>query len=255
MNCIGAIATDKGIVKTINEDSACLKIAETPDGYSIAMAVVCDGLGGLSRGELASGTVIRRFIKWFNEELAVNWEDLSLKDFGGQWNRLIREQNDVIKEYGKKQNETIGTTVSGILLIDNKYLIIHVGDSRIYEINRTIKQLTKDHSLMQREIEQGRLTRDEAENDPRRGVLLQCVGASKIVEPQVLFGDIKESTTFVLCSDGFRHVLDEKEIYNWLSPDALGDVADIYRKENDLIDMIKSRNERDNITVVALKCM
>ncbi len=255
MKCIGAVATDKGIIKTVNEDSACLKIAETSDGMTIAMAVVCDGMGGLSKGELASATVIRRFVKWFDEDLSENWDSLLLQDFGGQWNHIIREQNDLIKEYSKKQDEAIGTTVSGLLIIGDKYVIAHVGDSRIYEITNDVKQLTKDHSLMQREIEQGRLTEEEAENDPRRGVLLQCVGASKVVEPQILFGDIKKNTTFVLCTDGFRHVLDEKEMYRTLSPGSLGDVADIYRKENNLIDMIKSRNERDNITVVALKCM
>lgn len=219
------------------------------------MAVVCDGLGGLSRGELASATVIRRFVRWFDEELSSAYDQLTMHDFAGQWNRIIREQNDLIKEYSRAHNETIGTTVSGILIIDGLYIIIHVGDSRVYEIAHGIKQLTKDHSLMQREIEHGRLTKEEAENDPRRGVLLQCVGASKVVKPQTISGEIRGNTTFVLCSDGFRHMIDEKEMYERIVSDSIGDVADIYRKENDLINVIKSRNERDNITVVALKCM
>lgn len=80
MKCIGAIATDKGIVKAVNEDSACLKIAETPDGKTIAMAVVCDGLVGLSRGELASATVIRRFVRWFDEELSSAYDQLTMHD-------------------------------------------------------------------------------------------------------------------------------------------------------------------------------
>ncbi len=255
MKCVGAVATDRGIVKTTNEDSACLKIAETPDGRVIAMAVVCDGMGGLARGELASATVIRRLIKWFDEDLSADYDSITLQEFGGQWNHLLREQNDLIKEFGRMKNENIGTTVSGILIIDDKYMFAHVGDSRIYEITDTVRQITKDHSLMQREIEQGRLTREEAENDPRRGVLLQCVGASKNVEPQIELGTIAKNTVFLLCSDGFRHLLDEKEMYDALAPGTLGDVADIYRRENELIEIIKSRNERDNITAVVLKCM
>lgn len=97
------------------------------------------------------------------------------------------------------------------------------------------------------------MTYKEAEGDPRKNILLQCVGASVEVNPEIEIGEFKENTVFVLCSDGFRHVLSESEIYMYLNPNVLIDKNVMEYNSRQLIEMVKSRNEKDNITVGIIK--
>lgn len=113
--------------------------------------------------------------------------------------------------YGAHCGTELGTTFTGILFVGEEYVCAHVGDSRLYYIGGDIKQLTTDQTFIAREISSGRMTEEEAKTDKRRNVLLQCVGASKEIEPQVLRGRT-EKGVHMLCSDGFRHVITEEEM-------------------------------------------
>ena len=114
----------------------------------------------------------------------------------------------------------MGTTFSGILFIENQYVIVHVGDSRVYQIDSALNQLTTDQTFVAREVSKGNMTIEQAKVDKRRNLLLQCVGASKVVEPQVLLGTTKKGA-YMLCSDGFRHEITEEEIYESFIPKKL----------------------------------
>lgn len=255
MKFIGTVATDIGITKDTNQDSMCLKIASTQNYGQIAMAVVCDGMGGLEKGELASATVIRTFAEWFDKILPRRMNGYSWNALAEEWEKLVKVQNYKILEYGKKIGVNLGTTLSAMLVIDKKYMIIHVGDSRVYKINKHIEQLTEDQTFIAREIKRGTMTLEQAEKDSRRNMLLQCVGASKTVEPQIIYGDINPNEVYIICSDGFRHVITSDEILNCLAPSKLKDVGVIDKVLKDLIETVKIRKERDNISVALLKCV
>ena len=109
--------TDIGISKNTNQDSILVKHASV-ENDEVLMAVVCDGMGGLSKGELASATVIRAFAKWFDEELPSELKKVDMQVIGAKWALLLKELNTRILEYSSEQGiEGVGTTFSGILFI------------------------------------------------------------------------------------------------------------------------------------------
>ena len=252
MRFIATADTDIGISKDTNQDSVLIKHAMA-DGKEILLAVVCDGMGGLSKGELASATVIRAFARWFDEELPFELENVDLQVIGAKWSLLLKELNAQILEYSKENSiEGVGTTFSGILFIDDQYVIGHVGDTRIYHIGSSMTQLTTDQTFVAREISRGTMTLEQAKTDKRRNLLLQCIGASKVVEPQIICGKT-EKGAYMLCSDGFRHEITEAEIYESLNPINLMNKDAMHNNAKYLIEQNKSREEKDNISVLLIK--
>lgn len=255
MNYIGMAVTDIGISKKTNQDSVCIKIAQKPDGDQVVMVVMCDGMGGLEKGELASATVIRYFSEWFENVLPYYIESYTWEALGEEWRKIVIEQNQRISNFGKLLRVSLGTTLSAMLILNNQYMIVHVGDSRIYQIKDGIEQLTEDQTFIAREIKLGNMTVEQAMTDPRRNVLLQCVGASTIVEPAIFYGTVEPDSAFLFCTDGFRHVISEQEMYDVFKVEQLKDQEDMGQKMQYLIDVVKSRKEKDNITTAIIKCM
>lgn len=243
--------TDVGNTKETNQDSVLIKHASF-DGGEVLMAIICDGMGGLSKGEVASGSVVNAFSKWFDEELPFELENYDAKVICGKWILMLKTMNSHLLEYGKLMRESLGTTFTGILFVNNEYLIVHVGDTCAYLIDSAVNQLTQDQTYIAREISKGTMTLEEAKKDRKRNMLLQCVGASKNVEPEVLYGTVSKGV-YMLCSDGFRHVINEKEMYESLNPVNLMNKRAMHSNARYLIDLIKSRDEKDNISVVLIK--
>ena len=252
MHFIATADTDIGISKDTNQDSALIKHAKS-DGKEVLLAVVCDGMGGLSKGELASATVVRAFAKWFDEELPYELNNVDLQVIGAKWSLLLKELNVQILEYSKENNiGGVGTTFSGILFIDDQYVIGHVGDTRVYHIGASLTQLTTDQTFVAREISRGTMTLEQSRTDKRRNLLLQCIGASKVVEPQIFCGKA-EKGAYMLCSDGFRHEISEAEIYESLNPINLMNKDAMHNNAKYLIEQVKKREEKDNISVLLIK--
>ena len=252
MKFIATANTDIGISKSTNQDSILIKHAKA-DGEEILMAIVCDGMGGLSRGEVASSTVIRMFAKWFDEELPYELLDVNMHVIGNKWMLLLKDLNAYILDYATKNGgESMGTTFSGILFIGNEYLIVHVGDSRIYQIGSSVNQLTEDQTFIAREIKRGNMTLEQAKTDKRRNLLLQCIGASPNVEPQMIIGRT-EKGAYMLCSDGFRHEISENEMYESLNPINLLNKQAMHSNACYLIEQVKARGEKDNISIALIK--
>ena len=243
--------TDVGIAKSTNQDSILIKHATYDEG-EVLMAIVCDGMGGLSKGELASATVIRAFSKWFDEELPFELENTDVNVIGGKWSLMLKDLNTTISAYGNSIGQSLGTTFSGILFINDEYVIAHVGDTRIYHIDSGLKQLTIDQTFVAREISRGTMTPEQAKTDKRRNLLLQCVGASASVEPQILTGKSQKGA-YMICSDGFRHEVSENEIYESLNPVNLMNKNSMHSNAKYLIEQVKKRREKDNISVVLIK--
>ena len=253
MNFIVSARTDVGITKTTNQDSIIVRVANTPIGR-MAFAVLCDGMGGLDQGEVASASVVRAFDGWFKNELPAlcnaPLEDHVIRE---QWTNIVTEQNATIKSYGARRGEKLGTTVVAMLLTQTRYFILNVGDSRAYELSSSIVQITEDQTFVAREVARGNMTAEQAKNDERRNVLLQCVGASDEVYPDMFFGDTHGDAVYMLCSDGFRHEISAEEIYEALNPDALLDENVMNSSADRLIELNKARKERDNISVVLIR--
>ncbi len=253
MNFIVSANTDIGLVKDTNQDGLSVKILNTPQGR-MTFAILCDGMGGLSKGEVASTTVISAFNDWVKNQLPVLCQnpidDSTIRD---QWVDIVVNQNNAIKAYGARQGIRLGTTIVVMLITEKRYYILNVGDSRAYEISDTLHQLTQDQTFVAQEVRLGRMTPEEAENDPRRSVLLQCVGASEEVYPDMFFGETKTNAVYMLCSDGFRHEITPDEIYENFHPNVLIDNSVMDNNTRYLIDLNKQRAERDNISVVLVR--
>jgi serine/threonine protein phosphatase PrpC len=252
-----SVHTDIGTRKETNQDSCCVKEAKTDQG-TILFAILCDGMGGLAKGEVASATLIKRFENWFENELP---HTLSEKDVIGKikltWDRIIKEQNQEIASYGNTLKIQLGTTVTALLILENNdYIVVHVGDSRLYRITDSeIEVLTEDQTLVANEVKLGRLTPEQAETDPRRNVLLQCVGASRIVEPAFVMGKAFSDECYMLCSDGFRHVVTSNEILTKFAPSNNADEDAMKNNIIELVELNKTRGETDNISAILVKAI
>lgn len=246
--------TDIGLEKGQNQDSYLVKRAKTSLG-EVAFAVLCDGMGGLEQGEVASATVIKYFDTWFESTLP------NLIDFGltgeilkQQWTNIIRKLNVIIANYGKSVNISLGTTICAFLFLQGRYYCINVGDSRAYKVTDDyIFQITKDHSLVQRKIDQGIITEAEANDDPERSVLLQCIGSSPEVYPDFFENEVSKNEIYMLCSDGFRHEISNQEIHECFLPERLTNKEDMKNSIQYLIELNKERKETDNITAVLIR--
>lgn len=251
MKYLATADTDIGITKKTNQDSLLIKHGSYEDG-EILLAVVCDGMGGLAKGEVASASVITAFSNWFDNELPFELNNPDMKIIGAKWELLLKELNTRISEYGSAIRENMGTTFTGILFVNDEYVVGHVGDSRLYRIDQDIHQLTQDHTYVAREINAGRMTLDQARIDPQRNMLLQCVGASGKVEPQIFWGKDTPGV-YMLCSDGFRHEITAREIYDAFIPQSLTDKNVMHSRARYMIDLVKKRNEKDNISVILIR--
>lgn len=253
MNFVISATTDIGIRKKTNQDSLSVKTIQTNQGRMV-FAVLCDGMGGLQRGEVASAALIHAFNQWVTEQLPslcnAPIEDYIIRE---QWMEITAKMNEEIKRYGNYHQVQLGTTLVAILITEKRYYIINVGDSRAYEIKDELIQLTKDQTFVEREVQLGNMTREQAEKDSRKNVLLQCVGASPEVYPEMFFGDTKQDAVYMLCSDGFRHEISTDEIFNGFKPDNLLNELDMERNARRLIDINKQRQETDNISVVLVR--
>lgn len=253
MNYLTAVHTDAGIRKSTNQDSALIETAATDYGQ-ILLSVVCDGMGGLAKGEVASAMLAKAFSRWFHQEFPrLLYSGLEVNALRESWTNLILEQNQKISNYGLECNVSLGTTLAALLLVDNIYYIINVGDSRVYYTKDGFHQMTLDQTYVQREMDLGRMTQEEAKTHPRRNVLLQCVGASSVIEPDFYVGEYQRDSLFMMCSDGFRHVITPEEFHEKMKPELM--VTEEKMKETAVYftELNKGRGEDDNISVVLIR--
>lgn len=246
-----AYHTDIGIRKKTNQDSLLLK-GITNGKEEVLLAVICDGMGGMEKGELASAYVVRLFSDWFWDVYATGAQGWTNEEIKKQWQELLVTANEKLIFYGKEHQIQLGTTATVLLLhSDGAFLIGHVGDTRVYRITDCMEQLTEDHSYVARELRRGNMTAAQAASDPRRNVLLQCIGVNTGFNPQFLTGQIEKGNYILLCSDGFRHMVTEHEMYTYLQK-ATGEKA-MKQTLTDLVEWNKKRRETDNISAILIQ--
>lgn len=247
--------TDVGIKKQNNQDALLLKTAKTPKG-PVGLFIVCDGMGGLSHGELASATAIRGMAEWFDAEMPrLSHSEHIEEEIFSELEKCIKQLNEKILNYGETRKVKLGTTMTALLIVHDKYYIAQIGDSRAYSISSALNQLTQDQTLVAREVARGNITEEQAKIDPRRNVLLQCVGATKEIEVDFSKGDVQPDTVFMLCSDGFYHQITEEELALNLKPETIKNEQQLKGKVIQLVELVKARKEVDNISVLAAKVL
>lgn len=235
--------SDIGKVRTANEDG--FDFGTFDDGT--AWAVVCDGMGGVRGGNIASSMVVDmvsdKIKKCYNKLMPVySFENIFLS--------TITTANVVVNDrsYTDTELRGMGTTIVATIVKGSQVCIAHVGDSRIYKINSEgIEQITKDHSLAQEMLDSGQITQEEFENYPKKNIITRALGIDEKVAIDFDFAELTEGETLLLCTDGLSGLLSDDEIF------------DIYNKTDfELLcdEYIKAANDKggyDNITVVVMK--
>ena len=248
-----AYHTDVGIKKRTNQDSLLINGLSIDTGECVLL-VLCDGMGGMEKGELASATVVRAYSEWFKTIYVRKPNKWDTEQIKREWMDLLVDCNKKLQLYGSNENVQLGTTATALLInATGEYLIGHVGDSRVYKICEQLKQLTEDHTFVAKEITKGTMTKEQAQKDTRRNVLLQCVGVNDYLSPQFLQGVVRSGEAFLVCSDGFRHEVSEVELLEYLDPEKLSNDNDIKQILIQLTEMNKQRNETDNISAIYIK--
>ena len=250
MNYFLAAQTEVGLKKNCNQDSVILKRAKFR-GSEVCLGVICDGMGGLSCGEFASKSIVEAFSEWFlysYSKYESIWDESKMREDIGS---IISSENEGLIRYGKEHGIYLGTTITAFLLAGKRFFVWHVGDSRLYKISSSkIERLTNDHTVIAKEVAEGRLTEKEAKNDPKRNVLLQCIGATERVNPDMFCGEVKKGDILLLCSDGFRHEISEKEMLSLLGRCESNKLNEMIKR---LISLNLRRNEQDNISAALVK--
>lgn len=255
MRFLYACQTDKGAVRPSNQDSLIIKTINYGAGKAL-LAAVCDGVGGLKQGGLASRRAAELLGVWADFELPRILEQQQPEEVLRY--RLRQQLQDINKEIyysGCRSGISSGTTLTALLLWDYQYLIGHAGDSRIYAIDSNVRQLTSDDSWIAQEVAAGRMTGEEAKNHTGRNMILKCIGAKEEVTPQIKEGRISGNTVFLLCTDGFWHYIEEEEWLKYFAP--VSTVRENILGENlfYLTEQVKQRGESDNITAIAIRVL
>lgn len=247
-----AAYTDIGLQKEVNQDSVCLRRARSGNTGEIVMAVVCDGMGGLQKGEVASAECVMAFGNWFDQHLA-EFDSMCAKgthEINLQWNQLLQAVHQRILQYSEKTNASMGTTVAALFACGNYFLVANVGDTRAYSCRQTIQRLTQDHSLVAREVALGHITEAEARSHPQRNILLQCIGQGQAVVPSFVEGRLQSDMLFFLCTDGYTHTFSDEEFGEALPPLFLTSKENMVAALTSLANQCKSAGETDNLTGV-----
>ncbi len=245
-------STDIGTRRKVNQDSLSVRRLETRTGKMV-LAVLCDGMGGLNFGELASGAIVSAFTDWMYRELsALSRHPLEDHTIRKQWSELIEAENSRIRAYGERYHCMTGSTVTALLMTESRYYLLNIGDSRAYEIGEQVTQLTEDHTVVANEVRLGNLTKEQADHSSIQNVLTRCVGVKETAYPDLFFGTVRKGAVYMLCSDGFRHRINETEMQEHLLYAVKGKPSEMKRREEYLIELTKQRGETDNISVITI---
>ena len=227
----------------MNQDS--FLVSENKEN-GFKLYILADGMGGYNGGEVASKLAIDSVKKYiennFEKEKETKESILNLIKSAIEYaNMIVYKKSKEVKEL-----EGMGTTLDVCLIYNNKIFIGHVGDSRIYRIRQNVmRKLTKDHSYVQKLIEDGTITREEAMTHPKKNMLMKALGCTPYVEPDVRARNYIVGDILIMCSDGLTNMVKEEEIYKTVIEDAV-------EAPKKLIEQANKLGGYDNITVITI---
>lgn len=252
MGYIVTCDSDVGRSKKVNQDAIALKHVKI-DNNEIVFAVLCDGMGGFEQGELASTSVVMAYMDWFNQRFLESMEQMNEGRICAEWDALMHRMNAVLYEYGLGNSIKLGTTLTTLLLWNNRYYIYNVGDGRVYELASNITQITKDHSWVAREVEEGRMTPEQAKIDKRKNRILRCVGGAPKTSGDFYVGVVPADSLYMLCCDGIRNKVSDEELLYFLHPSCMTEVGAMGNNIKYIFELNKMREENDNMSMIMIK--
>ena len=236
--------TDQGCVRKQNQDA--YKI-EQLDRNSI-LGVVCDGMGGAKSGNIVSTLAVEVFV----QEVKQSWKPyLSQEKVDQILRSAVKLANFTVYDQAQQFEEFdgMGTTLVAVLVHGKKATVVNVGDSRAYGIDDSgIRQITKDHSLVQMMVERGDLKPEQAKTYPGKNLITRAIGTEAVVMCDIFHLDVAKGDFFLLCSDGLSNMMDDQEI--------LFEVIHGVNKAHcckRLLNIAKNRGAPDNVTSVFLQ--
>ncbi|HWQ58385.1 MAG TPA: Stp1/IreP family PP2C-type Ser/Thr phosphatase [Clostridia bacterium] len=211
-----------------------------PRGGEISLAVVADGMGGHSAGDIASGIAVTSVVAELKKGGTGNAAALVTSAVTAA-NKAVYE-----KAVADPSLRGMGTTLVLALLFNTRYIAANVGDSRLYYISgETIEQITKDHSYVAELVALGYITRQEAARHPRRNLITRALGTRENERVDIFEREWAKGDKLVLCSDGLYSELSEEDIlHTVLSTD------DLQAACEDLVDCALYSGSRDNVSIV-----
>ena len=229
--------TDVGATREENQDS--VDYIQTPDG-EWTLLVVCDGMGGHADGKLASSMAVDLIGRRFTELSAAGDAREALRG-------AIVDANAAVYSASRESGQArgMGTTCAALAVRGDEAWIAHVGDSRVYRIRPgVVERMTRDHSAVQRMVDAGMITEDEARRHPESNVLIRSVGVRETVEPDVRGPEkILPGDRFLLCSDGLWNVVEDEVVA------AIASMYEPQEAAEKLIALANDRGGPDNISV------
>jgi PPM family protein phosphatase len=244
--------TDPGMVRSHNEDSIA---ADAANG----LVVLADGMGGYNAGEVASGMATTVIVTEMRQILA-SAEPFQIDPRTKQEIavRLVREQvlkaNSSIYQAAQSQPQYagMGTTLVVALFYDNRVLVAHLGDSRLYlHRDGSLRQVTRDHSLLQEQIDSGLISPAQAKNAQHKNLVTKALGIDPSVEPEIHEYRTRPGDLYLLCSDGLCDMVEDEDIAMTL--DALG--GNLRLAAQQLVQMANDNGGRDNVSVILVRVL
>ncbi len=212
-----------------------------------SLLMVADGMGGAAAGEVASDMATKAVFEHLTKEWAADTENTPQR-FAYRLKEAVELANQRIHAYAKEHPELkgMGTTTTAVGILGGHLYLSQVGDSRAYLVRQgAAVQLTKDQSLMQRLVDAGELTEEEAEKSERKNIILQALGPDPRVRVDLTHQEVRKGDAVVLCSDGLSGQVKKDEISTIVSG-----TSDLVEACSKLIDLANERGGPDNITVI-----
>lgn len=231
--------TDIGKKRKINQDF--VYTTELPVGPLPNLFLVADGMGGHKAGDYASRCAIETVV-----DQIMGWDDDSII---GSLDKAIKYTNKLISEKSKSHEafNGMGTTLVAATIDENNVMnVANVGDSRLYVVNnREIKQITRDHSLVEEMVRMGGLKKEQAKDHPDKNIITRALGAEDDIEVDYFKVKLEKGDIVLLCSDGLTNMIDDEEIRMILQGR-----RDIVDKAHSLVEAANNNGGKDNIAVV-----
>ncbi len=242
--------THPGMVRSHNEDSVSYELG-------CGLAVLADGMGGYNAGEVASGIAVSVVTTEVSQRLQksspVELDDASGEELGVSLLREnIQKANASIFNAAQSQPQYsgMGTTIVAGLFYDNRVIVGHVGDSRMYRLRgETLETITRDHSLLQEQIDGGMISVEDARLSKNKNLVTRAVGIDADVEPEIHMHDVMVGDLYLLCSDGLNDMVEDDDIRDTL----VAMQRNLPLAAEQLIQMANDNGGRDNVSVVLVK--
>ncbi len=251
--------TNAGMKRENNQDNYMLrKYTE-----KTTLCVVCDGMGGAKGGEEASAIAAKEFVHTVDQFIIPYLRNRDRQVSTSDIKRALARGVDIANEKvyltakSSKDHKNMGTTLVGALIIDKVLFCINVGDSRLYSLKgSTIRQITKDHSFVQLLVDQGKMTKEEAESSSKKNIITRAVGTEIFVEGDIYTVKLEEGSYLLLCTDGLTNMVDEATICDIVSNERNAsrvDQVELDLKVRRLIDTANENGGYDNITALLVR--